>query len=88
MARQPYPTPGSCVAKNSQRPASVQTVQGVVPPYGVKETLMVNGKWWYISDGAGALSVMIGISVPFSSLKPNSSAGQRIDRRARHAAHL
>ena len=26
-----------------------------------------------ISDGAGALSVMIGTSAPFSSLKPNSS---------------
>ena len=31
------------VAKNSQRPASVETVQGGVPPYGVKETLVVNG---------------------------------------------
>ena len=38
---QPYPPPGSCVAKNS--PASVETVQGGVPPYGVKETLVVNG---------------------------------------------
>ena len=27
------------------RPASVETVQGGVPPYGVKETLVVNGKW-------------------------------------------
>ena len=36
--------PGSCVAKNSQRPASAETVQGGVPPYGVKETLVVNGK--------------------------------------------
>ena len=44
MERQPYLLPGSCVAKNSQRPASVETVQGVVPPYGVKETLVVNGK--------------------------------------------
>ena len=35
---------GSCVAKNSQRPASVETVQGGVPPYGVKDTLVVNGK--------------------------------------------
>ena len=35
------------VAKNSQRPASVETVQGGVPPYGVKDTLVVNGKWWY-----------------------------------------
>ena len=33
------------VAKNSQRPASVETVQGGVPPYGVKETLVVNGKY-------------------------------------------
>ena len=41
-----YPPPGSCVFKNSQRPASVETVQGGVPPYGVKETLVVNGKWW------------------------------------------
>ena len=41
MERQPYPPPGSCVAKNSQRPASVETVQGGVPPYGVKETLVV-----------------------------------------------
>ena len=40
MERPPYPPPGSCVAKNSQRPASVETVQGVVPPYGVKKT------WW------------------------------------------
>ena len=38
MERQPYPPPGSCAAKNSQRPASVETVQGGVPPYGVKET--------------------------------------------------
>ena len=46
MARPPYPPPGSCVAKNSQRPASVETVQGEgVPPYGVKDTLVVNGKW-------------------------------------------
>ena len=36
-----------------------------------------------ISDGAGALSVMIG-SAPFSSMKPNSSAGQRSDRRVHH----
>ena len=27
-----YPPPGSCVAKNSQGPASVETVQGGVPP--------------------------------------------------------
>ena len=45
MEGQPYPPPGSCVANNSQRPASVETVQGGVPPYGVKETLVVNGKW-------------------------------------------
>ena len=44
MERQPYPPPGSCVANNSQRPASVETVQGGVPPYGVKETQVVNGK--------------------------------------------
>ena len=37
-----------------------------------------------ISDGVGALSVMIGTSVPLSSSKRNSSAGQRSDRRARH----
>ena len=37
--------PGSCVVKNSQRPASVERVQGGVPPYGVKETLVVKGKW-------------------------------------------
>ena len=43
MERQPYPPPGSYVAKNSQRPASVEIVQGGVPPYGVKETLVVNG---------------------------------------------
>ena len=30
------------MAKNSQRPASVETVQGGVPPYGVKDTLVVN----------------------------------------------
>ena len=45
MERQPCPPPGSCVAKNSQRPASVETVQGGVSPYGVKETLVVNGKY-------------------------------------------
>ena len=38
-----------------------------------------------ISDGAGALSVMIGTSVPFSSLKHNSSE-QRSDQRAHHMA--
>ena len=43
MERQPYPPPGSCVAKNSQRPASVETVQGGVAHYRVKETLVVNG---------------------------------------------
>ena len=42
MERQPYPPPGSCVAKNSQRLASVETVQGGVSPYGVKDTLVVN----------------------------------------------
>ena len=31
------------MAKNSQRPASVETVQGGVPPHGVKETMVVNG---------------------------------------------
>ena len=36
MKRQPYPPPGSCVAKNSQRPASVETVHGGIHPYGVK----------------------------------------------------
>ena len=45
MERQPYPPPGSCVAKNSQRPASMEMVQGGSPLYGVKETLVVNGKW-------------------------------------------
>ena len=25
----------------------METVQGGVPPYVVKETLVVNGKWWY-----------------------------------------
>ena len=30
---------------NSQRPASVETVHGGVPSYGVKETLVVDGKW-------------------------------------------
>ena len=34
--RQSYPPPGSCMANNSQRPASEETVQGEVPPYGVK----------------------------------------------------
>ena len=43
MDRQPYPPPGSCMVKNSQGPASVETVQGGVPPYGVIETLVVNG---------------------------------------------
>ena len=42
MERQLRPQPVSCVAKNSQRPASVETVQGGVPPYRVKETLVVN----------------------------------------------
>ena len=41
---QPQPPPGSCVAKNSQRLAYVETVQGAVPPYGVTETLVANGK--------------------------------------------
>ena len=50
MERQPYPPPGSCVAKNSHRPASVETVQGGVPPYGVKETLVVNGKYQELSS--------------------------------------
>ena len=45
MEGQPYPPPGSCVAKNSHRPASVETVHGGVLPYGVKETLVVNKKW-------------------------------------------
>ena len=31
------------MAKNSQRPASVETVQGGVPPYRVNEILVVNG---------------------------------------------
>ena len=44
MERQPYQPPGSTVAKNSYIPASVETVQGGVPPYGVKETPVVNGK--------------------------------------------
>ena len=38
--RQPYPPPGYYV--DIQRPASVETVQGGVSPYGVKETLVVN----------------------------------------------
>ena len=33
--RQPGPPAGSCVAKTSQRPASVEAVKGGVPPYGV-----------------------------------------------------
>ena len=33
------------MTKNSQRPESVETVQGGVPPYGVKYTLVVNGKY-------------------------------------------
>ena len=37
------------MAKNSQRSASVETVQGGVHPYGVKEPLVVNGKW-YLMD--------------------------------------
>ena len=41
---QPQPPPGSYVAKNSQRLASVETVLGAVPPYGVTETLVANGK--------------------------------------------
>ena len=44
MERQPYPPPGSFMANNSQKPASVETVQGGVPPYRVKETLVVNCK--------------------------------------------
>ena len=50
MEIQPYPTPGSCVANNSQIPASVETVQGGVPPYGVNETLVVKGKCLQIHD--------------------------------------
>ena len=49
MERQTYPPHGSCVAKNSQRLASVETVQGAIHPYGVKEPLVVNGKW-YLMD--------------------------------------
>ena len=41
MERHTYPPSGSCVAKKSQRPVSVETVQRGVPPYGVKETLVV-----------------------------------------------
>ena len=44
MDRQPHLKPGSCAAKNSKRPASVETVQGGVPPYGVKDTLVVDCK--------------------------------------------
>ena len=32
MERQPRPLPGPCVTKKSHRPASVETVQGGVPP--------------------------------------------------------
>ena len=32
------------MAKNSQRPASVEKVEGGVPPYGVKGPLVVNGQ--------------------------------------------
>ena len=61
MERQPYPPPGSCVANNSQRPASAETVQGGVPPYGVKETLVINGKLYYIDQyGKGGLVDMQG----------------------------
>ena len=42
MERQPYPPHGSCVAKNSQRPASVEIVQGGVPPYGLKEGVLAD----------------------------------------------
>ena len=45
MEGQLYPPPGSCGANNSQRPASMETAQGGVPPYEVDETLVVNGKW-------------------------------------------
>ena len=44
MERQPYPLLGSCVDITSQRPASVETVQGGFPPYGMKETLLARGK--------------------------------------------
>ena len=61
MERQPYPPPGSCVAKNSQRRASVETVQGGVPPYGVKEPLVVNGKWWcWISASSSDVKMPLG----------------------------
>ena len=33
IERQPYPPP-----------VSVETVQGLIPPYGVEETLVVNGR--------------------------------------------
>ena len=44
MEGQPYQPPGFCVAKTSQRTASVDTVnvQGGVPPCGVKVTLVVS----------------------------------------------
>ena len=42
--RQLHPPPRTCAAKNSQRPVSVETVLGGVSPYGVIETLLVNGK--------------------------------------------
>ena len=61
MERQPYPPPGSCVANNSQRPASVETVQGGVPPYGVKETVVVNGK--YVWDIGVRFRVRISVVV-------------------------
>ena len=50
MERQPYPPPGSRVAKNSQRPASVETVQRGVPPYGVKDTLVVKKIHVYLCE--------------------------------------
>ena len=57
MERQPNP---HCIAKNSQKPASVETVHGGVPPYGVKETMVVNDKSDYKKqqtdlNGAGRL---------------------------------
>ena len=59
MEGQPYPPPGSFMAKTSQRPASVATVQGGVPPYRVKETLVVNGKLWYVFSQLGSMPIVM-----------------------------
>ena len=42
----------------------METVQGGVPPYGVKETLVVNGKWlWLVSNVSKFITFINNINV-------------------------